>query len=75
MSYREFNSYIRVFIETAYLNPSVKESLKPGHSVPISLGDRSDFLHHLVQTCSATHADAYLIGTLTFYSGRKTAGA
>jgi hypothetical protein len=70
-----FNSYIRVFIVTAYLNPSVKESLKPGQSAPISRGVGWDFLHPSVQTCSATHADAYLIVTFTYYSGHKTAGA
>jgi hypothetical protein len=58
-----FNSYIRVFIVTAYLSPSVRESLKPGQSGQISRRDRWDFIHRLVQTCSATHADAYLIGT------------
>jgi len=70
-----FNSYIHAFVVTAYLNPSVKEILKPGQSGPIFREDRGYFLHRLFQTCSATHADSYLIGTLTNYAGRKTAGA
>jgi len=70
-----FNAYIRVSIVTTYRNPSWKESLKPGKSDPIFRGDRGYFLQRLVEICSATHGDAYLIGTLTYYSGRKTAGA
>jgi hypothetical protein len=67
--------YIRVFIVTAYLNPSVEEFQKPGQSGPISHGGRGDSLHRLIRTYSATYADAYLIGTLTYNSRRKTAGA